>query len=90
MAGATFTCDRCGNEFPQEQLKEVFREQDGERVKMQVDASCLDEILEEAGRVTGTEGDEKRRAAEIVEEGPGPAERESMPGDPTQDRGANG
>ncbi len=78
MSDDTFTCDRCGGEFPRNQLKEVFRDEEGQRVKLEVDPSCLDAILQETGRVTGTPGEEKQMAAEVVEEGPGPAVRESV------------
>ncbi|HEX2241291.1 MAG TPA: hypothetical protein VHJ82_09150 [Actinomycetota bacterium] len=78
MDAETFVCDRCGREWPRNQMKEVFKEEGGERVKLTVDPECLDEIMAETGKVTGTPGDEKQMAAEVVEEGPGPAERESM------------
>ncbi len=68
MTDDTFTCDRCGQQFPRNQLKEVFYEEgpQKERRKMQVDPSCLDQIMNESEKVRGVGGDEKRAAIHVV------------------------
>ena len=77
MSKDTFTCDRCGNEFPAREMKEAFIEENGERVKKQFDASCLDKVMNESGEVRGVPGDEKRAAVSIDPEGSG-GDRESF------------
>lgn len=67
MTDATFTCDRCGREFPEDEKKEVFVDEGGTEVKKTVDAECLDQILNQADEVVGVEGDEKRAAAAVDE-----------------------
>lgn len=81
MGDDTFVCDRCGQEFPRNQLKEVFYEEgpDKERKKLSVDPSCLDEIMNESGQVRGVAGEEKRAAVHIDgDTGTGDADRESF------------
>lgn len=77
MAEETFTCDRCGNEFPVRQMKEAFIEEDGQRVKKVFDPNCLDEVMNAAGEVRGVPGDEKRAAVAVDPEGSG-GDRESF------------
>lgn len=77
MAEKTFTCDRCGKDFPVRQMKEAFIEEDGQRVKKQYDAKCLDEVMNASGEVRGVPGDEKRAAVAIDPSGD-EAERESL------------
>ena len=78
----TFNCDNCGNEFPVEKMKEVFREEGKERVKEQLCASCLDQRMNEAESVRGVAGEEKKAAVHINdgENGSpdGKTERESL------------
>lgn len=82
MAEETFVCDRCGREWPRNQMKEV-QVGDSEE-KMKVDPECLDEIMQTQARaVTGIPGDEKQVATKI-EPGEGPAERVTV----EEDRGA--
>jgi hypothetical protein len=61
MTDSTFTCDRCGKEFPRDQMKEVFVD----RQKMVLDPACLDEVMNESGTVRGVEGDEKQAAVQL-------------------------
>lgn len=77
MAEATFTCERCGRDWPRRQLKEVMYEEGRERVKQNVCPACLDEIMNGSGRVRGIAGDEKRAAVHIDAES-GRGERESF------------
>ena len=77
MAEETFTCDRCGNEFPVRQMKEAFYEEDGKRVKKTFDAKCLDEVMNSSGAVRGVPGDEKRAAIAVDPSGEG-GDRESL------------
>jgi hypothetical protein len=77
VAEETFTCDRCGNEFPVRQMKEAFIEEDGQRVKKVFDPKCLDEVMNSAGEVRGVPGDEKRAAVAVESEGNG-GDRESF------------
>ena len=67
MSDATFTCDRCGRDFPESQMKEVFVGDGGQEVKKTVCPSCLDEILQQSDKAVGVEGDEKRAAVAIDE-----------------------
>ena len=69
MTEETFTCDRCGKEFPVRQMKEAFIEEDGQRVKKNLDPQCLDEVMNEAGEVRGVSGDEKRAAVALDADG---------------------
>ncbi len=75
----TFTCDNCGNQFPTDQMKEVFRDSNGGVEREELCASCLDQRMNEAADVYGVEGQDKRRAAYLA----------SSPGD-TPDEGATG
>ena len=61
----TFTCDKCGNEFPVDQMKEAFLEEGGQQVKKTYDAKCLDEVMNASGDVQGVEGDQKQAAVAI-------------------------
>ncbi|MCA1709320.1 MAG: hypothetical protein LC808_40995 [Actinobacteria bacterium] len=63
----TFTCDNCGQEFPRDQMKEVFMEADDGVQRQELCASCLDEKMNEAADVYGVEGQEKRRAAYLAQ-----------------------
>jgi NAD-dependent SIR2 family protein deacetylase len=69
MAEETFTCDRCGNSFPSRQMKEAFRQDGQERVKMELCPTCLDEVMNEAGTVQGIAGEDKRAAVRIDADG---------------------
>jgi hypothetical protein len=69
MGDDTFDCDSCGREFPRRQLKEVFHEEAGERVKRNLCPACLDEVMNEADRVRGVSGDEKQAAVHLDEGG---------------------
>ena len=63
-----FTCDNCGQDFPRDQLKEVFLG-DGEgegKKRLELDAECLDKKMNDAPDVYGVEGQEKRRAAYLA------------------------
>ena len=71
----TFTCDRCGREFPRRQLKEAFHEENGQRVKRNLCPTCLDEVMNESGWVKGVEGEEKQAAVEL-DQGAAPPEQE--------------
>ena len=77
MAEDTFTCDRCGESFPSRQMKEAFRQDGQERVKMELCPTCLDEVMNEAGTVQGVAGEEKRAAVRIDSDGGG-GDRESF------------
>ena len=77
MPEDTFTCDRCGQSFPSRQMKEAFRQDGKERVKMELCPTCLDEVMNEAGSVQGIAGDEKRAAVRIDADG-GDGERASF------------
>lgn len=77
MAEETFTCDRCGQSFPRRQMKEAFRQDGQERVKMELCPTCLDEVMNEAGAVQGIAGEEKRAAVRVDADGAG-GERESF------------
>jgi hypothetical protein len=68
MDDDTFTCDRCGGEFPRRQMKEAFHEEDGQRVRRSLCPSCLDAVMNEADRVQGVAGEEKRAAIHIDED----------------------
>ena len=63
----TFTCDNCGNEFPADQMKEVFTDSDSGVERQELCASCLDQRMNEASDVYGVEGQEKRRAAYLAQ-----------------------
>jgi hypothetical protein len=65
MAEDTFTCDRCGNEFPRRQLKEAFHDEDGQRVKRDLCPTCLDQVMNESDLVQGVSGDEKQAAVHL-------------------------
>ena len=71
----TFKCDNCGQELPEDQMKEVFIDGDGGVSRQELCASCLDEKMNSAADVYGVEGQEKRRAAYLVADpGDEPAE----------------
>ena len=78
MAEETFECDRCGREFPQRQMKEVFTEEGKDRVRMQLCPSCLDEVMNEADQVRGVAGEEKRAAVHVSDGDGDTGERESF------------
>lgn len=61
----TFTCDRCGNDFPREKLKEVMYEEGKERVRKELCPNCLDKVMNEASGVRGIAGEEKRAAVHL-------------------------
>lgn len=61
----TFTCNRCGKEFPREKLKEVMYEEGKERVNKKLCPNCLDKVMNEASRVRGIAGKEKRAAVHL-------------------------
>lgn len=63
-ANETFVCDRCGNEFPRNRLKEVVSD-DGS--KLRLCPSCLDKLMNAADEVRGGPGDEKQAAAYVDE-----------------------
>ena len=63
-----FACDKCGREWPQQQLKEVFREEEGREVKEELCPECLDRRMNEAADVYGVEGEAKRAAAYVSDE----------------------
>ena len=70
MPDETFTCERCSREFPKRQMKEAFEGAGEERTKLELCPECLDAVMNEAGRVRGVAGDEKR-AAVVIGEGEG-------------------
>lgn len=76
MAEQTFTCDRCGSDFPTRQMKEAFIEEDGRRVKKRFDPQCLDEVMNAADEVRGIAGEDRRAAVAI--ERSGAADRDSL------------
>jgi NAD-dependent SIR2 family protein deacetylase len=78
MATETFTCDSCGQQFPTDQMKEVF-EEDTDKTALKLCPSCLDKRMGEAGEVFGVEGEEKKRAALVTDE-PGQAPEEPVTG----------
>jgi hypothetical protein len=57
----SFTCDRCGAEWPRNRLKEVV-ESDS---RLELCPACLDERMNEAREVRGGEGQERARAAYV-------------------------
>lgn len=61
----TFTCDRCGKEFPRERLKEVMYEEGRQRVRKELCPSCLDQVMNQASEVRGVAGEEKRAAVHL-------------------------
>lgn len=75
MSEEVFTCDRCGRAFPQRQMKEAFEGAGEERRKLELCPECLDAVMNEAGRVRGVPGDEKRAAVVV---GEGESERTSF------------
>jgi hypothetical protein len=75
----TFQCDNCGNEFPADQMKEVFNDSDGGVERHELCASCLDQKMNEAAEVYGVEGQEKRRAAYLAQS-PGDTPEEATTG----------
>ena len=62
--------------MPERQLKEVMYEQGKERVKRNVCPACLDDIMNNAGKVRGIAGDKKRAAVHV--DGIGSTVRESF------------
>jgi hypothetical protein len=77
MAEDTFKCDRCGNELPARQMKEAFRQEGQERVKMELCPTCLDEVMNESDAVRGVAGEEKR-AAVVLDSGAESEDRTSF------------
>jgi hypothetical protein len=75
MAG----CERCGRDVEENQLKEVFWEEGDQKERKQamICPNCLDEVMNQADKVKGVAGEEKRAAAHIIGDG-GAGERESM------------
>ena len=65
MTEETFTCDRCGRDLPQRQMKEAFEGSGAERKKLELCPECLDQVMNEADRVRGVPGDEKRAAVMV-------------------------
>ena len=63
----TFTCDKCGNEFPRDQLKEVKTE--GSDEVRNLCPTCLDETMNKASEVYGVEGEKKDKAAFVAQQG---------------------
>lgn len=83
MTESTFTCERCGRDWPQRQLKEIMYEENKDRVKQNVCPECLDEIMNRSEQVRGIAGERKRAAVHIGSDGSGRAdgpgaERESF------------
>lgn len=77
--GDTFTCDSCANEFPRNQLKEVFTEEGTERLKEQLCPSCLDRRMNESPVVKGVVGEEKTAAVRLTDgEAEKAGERDSL------------
>jgi DNA-directed RNA polymerase subunit RPC12/RpoP len=72
-------CERCGREIDQNQLKEVFWEEgeQAERKKAMVCPNCLDEVMNQADKVKGVAGEEKKAAVRVEGDG-GAGERQSM------------
>lgn len=68
MSGSRFSCDRCGREFPVRQMKEVMYEQGRERIREELCPDCLDDAMNEAGKVSGIAGEKKRAAVHLVGE----------------------
>lgn len=77
--GEMSSCMRCGREVAARRLKEVVYEEGGRRArrKLMVCASCLDRLMNEAGRVRGVAGTEKHAAVHI-DPGPGDGQRVSL------------
>lgn len=70
----TFTCDNCGQEYPRDQMKEAFREEDGKEIREELCPNCLDERMNEASKVYGVRGEEKKAGAYLADdEGDRPA-----------------
>lgn len=65
MSSATFTCDRCGKDQTEADKKEVFVQEDGHEVKQTLCPTCLDEVMDQADRVQGVEGDDKKAAVAL-------------------------
>lgn len=61
----SFVCDRCGQKFPRRQLKEAFTEGQGSRERSVLCPSCLDIRMNEADRVKGVAGEDKRAAVRL-------------------------
>ncbi len=73
----TSSCVRCDRELPKRRLKEVVHEEGRMRIRQLVCPNCLDQIMNESGRVRGVVGTETLAAAHI-DRGPGTGERQSM------------
>ncbi len=71
------SCMRCDKELPKRRLKEVVHEEGRMRIRQLVCPNCLDQIMNESGRVRGVVGTKKAAAAHI-DRGPGTGERQSM------------
>lgn len=59
------SCERCERELPKRKLKEVVYEEGRERVQLMVCPNCLDQIMNDAQRVRGVVGTQKRAAAHL-------------------------
>jgi hypothetical protein len=73
----TTPCARCGRDVRNRSLKEVVHEEGRERIRQLVCPTCLDQLMNNSGRVRGVVGTDKAAAAHI-DPGPGTAERQSM------------
>jgi DNA-directed RNA polymerase subunit RPC12/RpoP len=60
-----FVCQRCGESFPQNRMKEVFVWHERTRVREEVCPSCLDKALAE-GRAQGIVGRSKKAAVQVT------------------------
>jgi hypothetical protein len=60
-----FACQRCGESFPQNRMKELFVWEGRTRVREEVCPSCLDKALAE-GRTHGIVGQTKKAAVEVT------------------------
>lgn len=67
MNDQAFTCDRCGNDFPFRQMKEVMYEQGRQRIRKQVCPQCLDEVMKASAGVHGIVGRDKKAAIHLAQ-----------------------
>jgi uncharacterized protein CbrC (UPF0167 family) len=63
-----FACDNCGRQFPKQQSKEVFREEEGREVREELCPECLDRRMNSAADVYGVEGETKSAAAYVSDQ----------------------
>jgi hypothetical protein len=84
VAEETFTCDRCANDFPIRQMKEVVYEEGKTRGHQHLCPACLDQVMNESEKVRGIAGSHKAAAIHIdpppggAEGGSGPAAHQSF------------